>query len=304
MLGKSKLKTIWKYRNMYLFLLPCIAFYFIFAYIPMYGITLGFKDYKFNLGIFGSPWAGLKYLKLFLSHPDFWKLLRNTLTISTMKLALVFPAPIILALMINEVRHQGYKKVVQTISYLPHFVSWVVVIALFQKILSPNGGLINDLLTQWFNIEPIYFMASKTWFYPIVVLTDIWKGVGWGTIIYLAAITGINPEMYEAADIDGAGKMRKILNITLPSLAPTIGILLILSLSNILKAGFDQLYLLFNPAIGEIGEVLDTYIVKVGIKKGMYSFATIIGMFQSFISLILVVTVNHISKKTTEISLW
>lgn len=298
----DSLQQLWV---MYLFLLPTVVFFFVFNYLPMYGILLGFKNFRFDLGIWRSPWAGLRYVRMFLGSAEFPKLIRNTLAVSVLRVFFTFPAPIILALLVNEVRAPRYKRIVQTISYLPHFVSWVVVIALFQKILSPYNGAVNDLLVR-LGHEPVYFMASKTWFYPIVLGSAIWKEIGWGAIIYLAALSGVNPELYESAQIDGASRWRQVWSISLPSILPTIGILLILSLSNILRAGFDQLYLLYHPAIGEIAEVFDTYVVKVGIRGGLYSYATVAGLFQSIVSLLLVIVVNRVAKVTSggEVYLW
>ena len=263
-MGSSKLRKIWYFRHIYLFLLPAIIWYLIFAYYPMYGILIAFKDFKYNLGILGSPWAGFKYFEQFLNDSSFYDVLRNTLSISALKLIFGFPAPLILALMLNAVMHGRLKRVFQTISYLPHFVSWVVVVTLLQKILSPNVGLINDIRYQM-GLEPIFFMGKPELFYPLVVISDIWKGVGWGSIIYLAALTNIDPHLYEAAEIDGAGRWSKLFKITLPSLTPTIAILLIFSLSGILNAGFDQIWLMQTPATLSVSEILDTYVLKTGL---------------------------------------
>lgn len=298
-------QRIWKYRIFYLFLLPAIIWYAIFCYYPMYGVTIAFKDFKFNQGIMGSKWVGTKYFVNFLTDPHFWNVVKNTLVISVLKLVCGFPAPIIMALFINEFRSRRYKKVVQTLSYLPHFVSWVVVIALLNKLLSPNNGAINEL-RQALNPEavPIFFLGERGWFYPLVVLSDIWKNVGWGSIIYLAALTGIDPELYEAAELDGANRWQKMSHITLPGIYPTIGILLILSLSGILNAGFDQIYLMQTAPTLQLSEVLDTYVLKRGLQQGNFSYAAAIGIFRSVISMILIIGVNAISRKTSEISLW
>lgn len=305
-LGQNKRKLwdlVWEYRHIYLFLLPAVIWFLIFAYYPMYGVILAFKDFKYNLGILGSPWVGFRYFKAFLSDSSFFEVIRNTLSISVLKLVCGFPAPIILALMLNEVIHNKFKRVIQTVSYLPHFVSWVVVATLLQKILSPNAGIINDIRAS-LGKESIFYMGDPNLFYPLIVLSDIWKGVGWGSIIYLAALTNIDPTLYEAAEIDGAGRWSKIFRITLPSIAPTIGILLIMSLSGILNAGFDQIYLLQTPSTLRVSEVLDTYVLKRGIQQGEFAYATAIGLFKSFISMIIIITVNNISRRLTEISLW
>lgn len=299
----KKLNKIWTYRYIYLFILPAIIWYLVFAYYPMYGVLLAFKNFKYNLGIVGSPWAGFKYFEAFLSDSSFWDIIRNTMSISMLKLFLGFPAPIILALMLNEVMNTKFKRIIQTVSYLPHFVSWVVVVTLLQKILSPNVGLFNDIRLS-LGLDPIFFMGDPKLFYPLVVISDIWKGVGWGSIIYLAALTNIDPTLFEAAEIDGAGRLKKITKITIPCILPTIGILLILSMSGILNAGFDQIYLMQSPSTLGVSEVLDTYVLKKGIRQGEFSYSTAIGLFKSLISMVLIIFVNNVSRKYTDVSLW
>lgn len=301
---KNKLMTrIWYYRYAYLFLLPAVIWYLIFAYYPMYGALLAFKDFKYNLGILGSPWAGLKYFELFLTDSSFYEVIRNTVIIGVLKLIFSFSTPIILALMLNEIRNAKFKRIAQTISYLPYFVSWVVAITLLQKILSPNAGIINDIRNQM-GLESIYFMGKKELFYPLVILVNIWKEVGWGSIIYLAALSNIDPNLYEAANIDGAGRWSMLFKITIPCLVPTIAILLILNAGNLLNAGFDQIYLMKTPSTASVAEILDTYVLKIGLLDGQFSYSTAIGLFKSVISMILIVSVNAISRKISEISLW
>jgi len=297
------LAKVWSFRYIYLFLVPALVWYLIFAYYPMYGILIAFKDFKYNLGILGSPWEGFRYFKQFLNDSSFYEVLRNTLSISALKLLFGFPAPLILALMLNAISNGKFKRVFQTISYLPHFVSWVVVVTLLQKILSPNVGLINDIRERM-GLEPIFFMGDPNLFYPLVIISDIWKGVGWGAIIYLAALTNIDPHLYEAAQIDGAGRWSTLFKITLPCLTPTIAILLIFSLSGILNAGFDQVYLMQTPATLSVSEILDTYVLKTGIQQGQFAYSTAIGLFKSVISLLLIVAVNNISKRLSGTSLW
>jgi putative aldouronate transport system permease protein len=297
------LSRIWYFRHIYLFILPAVIWYLVFAYYPMYGVLIAFKDFKYNMGILGSPWVGLKYFKAFISDSSFYDVLRNTLSISFLKLLFGFPAPLILALMMNGIRHNKFKRIVQTISYLPHFVSWVVVVTLLQKILSPNVGIVNDIRSAM-GLEPIFFMGTPSLFYPLLVISDIWKGIGWGSIIYLAALTNIDPTLYEAAEIDGAGRWSMLFKITLPCLIPTVGILLIFSLSGILNAGFDQIYLMQSPATLGVSEVLDTYVLKTGIQQGQFGYSTAIGLFKSVISMILIVIVNNVSKRVSEVSLW
>lgn len=300
---KNKLKEAWKYRYVYLFILPAIIWFLIFAYYPMYGLILAFKDFNFGAGILGSPWIGLRFFKNFMSDSDFYMVIRNTVSISLLKLIFGFPAPIILALMLNGVRNFKFKRIVQTVSYLPHFVSWVVVVTLMSKFLSPSNGVINDIRLQM-GKDPIYFMGLPKLFYPLLVVSDIWKGIGWGSIIYLAALTNIDPTLYEAAEIDGAGRWANLWHITLPCLKPTIGILFIMSLGGLFNAGFEQVYLMQTPSVLDVSETLDTYVLKRGLKMGQFGYSTAVGMFQSVISLILVISANYTSKKVTEVSLW
>ncbi len=305
MIGKkSLLKRVWSYKKIYLIILPAVIWYFIFLYIPMYGATLAFREYRFNTGFFGSPWVGLDYFMQFVKHPDFWKILSNTFIINGLKILLGFPAPILLALLLNEVKSGPFKRVTQTVSYLPYFVSWVVAIALFSKFLSPNGGLANDLKTSLFGGKPIFFLNESEYFYPIVVLTDIWKNAGWNSIIYLAALSTIPPELYEAAMIDGAGKFKSMLSITLPSLLPTIVIMLIMTIGSLIRSGADQIILLQYPGVLDLSEILDTHVIKQGLQRGRYSYATAVGLFQSLVSLVLIAVTNAISKKVSSISLW
>ncbi|QTH44448.1 sugar ABC transporter permease [Cohnella sp. LGH] len=294
---------VWGFRHIYLFMLPAIVWYLVFCYYPMYGILIAFKDFKYNMEIIGSPWAGFRYFEQFLNDSSFYSVLYNTLSISALKLVFGFPAPLILALMLNAVFRSKIKRIFQTISYLPHFVSWVVVVTLMQKILSPNVGLINDIREKM-GLDPIFFMGMTSLFYPLVIISDIWKGVGWGSIIYLAALTNIDPHLYEAAEMDGAGRWSTLFKITLPCLTPTIGILLIFSLSGILNAGFDQIWLMQTPATISVAEILDTYVLKTGIQQGQFAYSTAIGLFKSAISLILIVIVNKVSKKVSDVSLW
>lgn len=301
---KSLWKRVWKYKIIYLFILPALIWYFIFLYLPMYGVTLAFQTFRFDKGYFGSPWAGAYYFMQFVTYPDFWKIILNTFAVNGLKILLGFPAPIILALMLNEVRRKSFKRVVQTVSYLPYFVSWVVVITLFSKFLTPNGGLVNDIKMALFGGEPVFFLNEKQYFYPIVVLTDIWKNAGWNSIIYLAALAGISPELYEAAMIDGAGRFKSMFHITLPCLRPTITIMFILTIGTLMRAGADQIYLLQYPGVLDLAEILDTHVIKQGLLQGRYSYATAVGLFQSVVCFVLVMVTNAASKKVSDISLW
>ncbi len=303
---KKTLTAIWNKKVLYLFILPALVWYFIFCYVPMSGLLLSIKEYSFTKGIYGSDFAEPidKFFKLFFNNTNFWKLIRNTVLISVLKLITSFPAPIILALLLNEVRVKWFKKTVQTISYLPFFISWIIVVTMLSQLLSPYGGPINDLKVSLFGGDTIFFMGERSWFLPIVLISNIWKGVGWGSIVYLAAMSNINPELYEAARIDGASRFQMMFKITLPSISTTIGILFILAVGGLISAGYDPIYLLQQPGNLELSQILDTYIVEVGLRQGNYSIATVASMFQGVIALILVVTTNSILRRTTEISLW
>lgn len=299
--------TLWQrilqHRILYLFILPCVVSLIIFNYIPMYGATLAFKDYKYNLGIMGSPWVGLKHFEEFVTSPDFWITTKNTIIISGLKLLFGFPAPILLALLLNECHANKFKRIVQTASYLPNFVSWVVVVALMTVVFTPYGGIVNGIRDS-FGKEAIFFMGEKEYFYAMVVLSDIWKGAGWGSIIYLSALTGINQELYEAAIIDGAGRLKCTWHITLPGIKGTIGIMLIFAVGGILNANMDQVLLLQQPANNQISEILDTFVLKTGLNYGKFEYATAIGLFKSVFSLILMVGANYVSNKFLEVGLW
>ena len=298
-------KRIWKHRTIYLFILPAFVWFLIFCYYPMYGLLLAFKDYKFSKGILGSAWVGLKWFRRFSFDPAFWNVVRNTLKISVMKLVLTFPVPIILALMMNAVPNGAYKRVVQTVSYMPHFISWVVVAAMLQKLFSPYGGLVNSIRPALNpNAAAIHYLGEGKYFYWFVILSDIWKGCGWGTIIYLASLSGIDPALYEAATIDGARPMQMIVRITLPLLYPTIALMLIMNLGNILNVGYEQLLQIQTSQTQHLAEVIDTYVIRTGLTSGSHSYATAIGLMKSAITLVLVVAVNKISDKLTGISLF
>jgi putative aldouronate transport system permease protein len=269
----------------------------------MYGATLAFKDYRYSLGILGSPWAGLKHFRAFVTSVEFWEVIRNTVIISGLKLLLCFPAPIILALLLNELRFSRFKRIVQTMSYLPNFVSWVVVYSIMIAIFSPYGGVINNI-RKIFGLNSIFFLGEARYFYPFVVLSDIWKGVGWGSIIYLSALSGINPELYESAYLDGAGRLQCTWFITLPGIKGTVGILFIYAVGGLLNAGFDQILLLQQPANILLSEILDTYTLKMGLNNGRFEYASAVGLFKSVFSFILVLTTNHIAKKAFEVGIF
>lgn len=300
-------KPLWKrikeHGILYLFCLPCVISLLIFSYYPMYGATLAFKDYKYNLGIMGSPWVGFKHFQKFLTSPEFWMVIRNTLVISGLKLVFGFTAPILLALLLNEVRSRHFKTVVQTMSYLPNFVSWVVVVQIMTVIFSPYGGIINNIRAN-LGMEARFFMGEKETFYPMVVLSDIWKNAGWNSIVYLSALSGVSVDLYEAAAIDGAGRLKSTWHVTLPCIKGTIGIMFVFAVGNILNAGFDQILLLQQPANNEISEILDTYVLKTGLQYGRFEYATAIGLFTSLFRLLMMWLANAVSKKTIDVGIW
>lgn len=300
---KSIWRRIWQHRLYYLFMLPGIIWFIIFSYIPMYGLTVAFKDFNFIGGITGSPWAGLKYFKEFFNFYQSWEIIRNTLTISVMKLVIGFPMPIILALLLNEVKLMKFKKTVQTISYLPHFISWVVVVTILQRMLTPYGGPINEMIAS-LGFDKIQFLGNLEYFYQVVILSDIWKTVGFGAIIYLAVISGVDQQLYESAKMDGANRFRQMWHITIPSIRPVMVIMFLLACGSIMTVGYEQLLLLNTPSTASIGTVLDVYVIQSGLEQGRLSYATAVGLFQGIIGVILIIVANSISKKVNETSLW
>ncbi|MBW7456945.1 ABC transporter permease [Paenibacillus sepulcri] len=297
-------KRIWRHKLFYLFMLPGIVWFFLFSYVPLYGIQVAFRDFNFMGGFTGSPWAGMKYFQQFFDYYQSGTIIRNTIIISLMKLLIGFPMPIILAILLNEVHNRKFKKVVQTLSYLPYFVSWIVVITLMQRLLTPYGGPVNDMITTVFGTSPIQFMNNTSWFYQVVLGSDIWKNIGWNSIIYMAAISGIDQQLYEAAKIDGAGRFRQMWHVTLPGIRNIAVILLILATGSLMNAGYEQLLLLNGPATTAIGSVLDVHVITAGISEGRLSYAAAVGLFQSLIALILVVTVNQLARKYSDVSLF
>ncbi len=286
----------------YLMALPVIAYYLIFHYGPMYGLLIAFKDYSPAEGIWGSHWVGFKHFDSFFNGIYFWRLIRNTVLINVYDLIFGFPAGIILALLLNEIRKMMFKRFVQTISYLPHFISIVVVAGMMFDFLS-RDGLINQLIGM-FGIAPIDFLKESGWFRFIFVSSGIWQGIGWGSIIYLASIANIDPTLYEAAKIDGASRWRQIFHITIPGIMPTIVIMLILNMGNMLSVGSEKVLLLYNPLTYETADVISTYVYRKGILEASYSFTAAVGLFNSVISLILIVSANAISKRVSENKLW
>ena len=287
----------------YLLLLPAVIYFLIFHYVPMYGVIISFKDFNFRKGILGSEWVGLENFKYMFNLSDFYRVFTNSLALSFLRLIFVFPISIIFALMVNEIGNRHYKKICQTAIYLPHFISWVVLGGIMVNFLSPTWGVINKLLGS-LGVEPIFFLGKEQYFRPLVVFSSIWKEAGWGTILYLAAITGTDQELYEAAAVDGASRWQRLIHITVPGIKTTIVLTLILQMGNIMSNGFEQIYTLQNSQNLSVSDVFETYTYRIGVMGGRFSFATTVGFFASVISLIFLVTTNYISKKMGEESIW
>lgn len=289
--------------ELYLFLLPTIVYYVLFHYGPMYGIQIAFKQFSGSLGIWKSPWVGLRHFNAFFSSYYFGVLIRNTLFLSVYSMLAGFPMPIILALMLNEVKHLKYKKFVQTVTYAPHFISMVVMVGMIITFLSPSSGIINFLL-GYFGVDPRNYIAESGMFRHLYVWSGIWQGTGWSSIIYLAALSSIDPQLHEAATIDGATRMQRIRYINIPGILPTIVILFILSSGNIMSVGFEKAFLMQNPTNMETSDIIATYVYRRGLINAEYSFSAAVGVFNSVINFILIVFVNWVSKKLTETSIW
>lgn len=296
---KSFLKAVNRNKYLYMLALPGILYFLIFKYLPMWGIFLSFQNYSPFTGMFNSPWVGLDHFTRFFANPDFYILFRNTLAISLLNLTLFFPLPIIISLMLNELRIEGYKRMIQSIIYLPHFLSWVIIFSLTFLMLSQSDGMINKLLV-YVGSEKYPFLTNPNIFWMLVTLQSIWKEVGWGTIIFLAAIAGVDPQLYEAAKMDGANRLRQMWHVTLPAMRTVITILLILRLGDVMEVGFEQIFLMYNGAVSHVAEVFDTYVYRVGIQQGQFSYSTAVGLFKSMIGLVLVVIANTLAKRFGE----
>ena len=296
------LRRMWRARYLYLFILPTIVYFFIFSYIPYYGLTIAFRQFKIFLGIARSPWVGLKYFREFFNSPDFVRLLRNTLLISVLRIIFGFPVPIIFALLLNEVRHIGYKRTVQTITYFPHFLSWVVYTGIMLVFIAPTG-VVNEVAVA-LGGQQIPILTKGQYFLPMIIITDIMKGFGFGAIIYLAALAGIDPQLYEAAVVDGANKWQQVVHVTIPGIRSTIVVMLILALGGLLNAGFDQIFQFYNASVYEVADIIDTFVYRIGLQASQFSLGTAVGMFKGVIGLILIVTANSIVRRTGEYSIW
>ncbi|WP_231571023.1 ABC transporter permease [Gordoniibacillus kamchatkensis] len=290
-------------KTLYLMMLVPMLLLFLFHYVPLYGILVAFKKFSPGLGIWKSEWNHFEHFKSLFHDFLFIRALKNTLVISVLKLIVAFPAPIVLAVLLNEVRHVMFKKVTQSISYLPHFMSWVILASMVGEVLSPQRGIINFVIHS-LGGTPINFLADKNFFIPALIVTDIWKEIGWGAIIYLAAISSINPDLYEAADVDGAGRFKKMIHITVPSLVPMIVILFILSLGNILNAGFDQILNLYNPMVYDVADIIDTYVYRKGLEQFQLDYATAVGLFKNVVGVVLIVGANAIIRRRSEHGIW
>lgn len=296
---KSDMKRNWV---LYLMVLPVLIYYIIFCYVPMYGVIIAFMDYDPGWGIMQSQWVGLRNFKEFFQNVYFLRLIKNTLTISLASLLFGFPAPIIFALLINEIRNKYFSKTVKTITYLPHFISLVVVCGMIKDFTGADG-IITRLFMK-FGAENKAMLSNENLFLPIYVVSEIWQNVGWDSIIYVAALTGINQELYEACSIDGGGRWRQTLHVTLPGILPTIVIMLILRMGGILSVGYEKIILLYNESIYSTADVISSYVYRKGLQEANYSFATAVGLFNSVVNIIFLIAANKISRKITDTSLW
>ena len=298
--GRRILRQLVEYRYLHLMVLPGLAFFLLFKYVPMYGIIIAFKNYKGAAGgfsaIMSAPWIGLKNFEIFFNSLYCERVFKNTIYLSLLRLIFSFPAPILLALMINEIRANWFKRTVQTITYMPYFLSWVVVAGLLNTLLSPDNGAINTII-KMAGGQPVYFLTSKQWFRPILIISEIWKNIGYGSIVYLAAITSIDQEQYEAARVDGANKLQQIIHITLPALSEIIAIMLILQIGKMFDDNFDQIFNLYSPSVYEVSDVFETYVYRNGIQQSKFSYSAAVGLVKSVLALAMIVFSNKASKK-------
>ena len=298
--GWHKIRRNW---DLYLLIFPVIVYFLVFHYYPMYGVQIAFRNFVATKGILGSPWVGLRHFKRFFNSFYFWRLIKNTLGIGIYELVVGFPIPIILALSINEVRNERFKRFVQNITYAPHFLSTVVVVGLVFMFLSPSHGVINNIIKA-LGHEPISFMTEPKWFKTIYVLSGVWKSMGWNSIIYLAALSGVDPELHDAAKVDGASQLQRIRHINLPAIFPTIVTLLILNVGRILSVGFEKVFLMQNPLNLEASDVISTHVYRTGLQGAQYSYSAAVGLFNSVVNFVMLVTVNKLARRINETSLW
>lgn len=300
---RGLLRSIRRSPWLYLMLLPGIVYFAIFKYAPMYGISISFQDYLPFLGMADSPWVGFKHFERLFSGPDFGRLMSNTLILAFLNVVIAFPAPIIVALMLNELRHQLLKKFIQTAIYVPHFLSWAIVSGLTYLLFALDTGPITVVFNELFGGR-VNFLADPDWFRPLIITQTLWKSTGWGTIIYLAALAGVDKQLYEAAMIDGANRLQQLRHVTIPAIIPTVIIMLILSIGNFLDTGFEQIYMLTNSLNREVADVFDTYVYFMGISNGAYSYSTAIGLFKGVVGLILILGANWLARRFTQSSLF
>ncbi|HNW86783.1 MAG TPA: ABC transporter permease subunit [Candidatus Limiplasma sp.] len=293
-----------RYWQLYAMLILPVLYFVLFKYVPMFGNILAFRRYRPAMGPYGTEWVGLRYFQKFMADASFWNAFKNTLVLSLVNLIVNFPVPIIFAIMLNEVRALRFKKLVQTVSYMPRFISTVVVIAILSELLSPSGGLLNRFLQDHFGIAPTYFMNEPQYFRFLYVLTDTWQYTGWTAIIYLAAITGISNDLFEAATIDGATRFQQILYVTIPSILPTIMVMFILNVGRLLSLGFEKVLLMYTPSNSAVSDIIDTLVYRVGLANQNYSYATAIGLFSGVIGVFLVTSSNYFSRKVTGESIY
>jgi putative aldouronate transport system permease protein len=303
-LAHERLRRARKMGMLYVFFLVPAAFLFVFNYIPIYGVIIAFKDFSFRDGILGSDWNNFEHFRqMFVVNPYFGRVLRNTLVISFGRILFELPAPILLALLLNEVRNRSFKRVTQTITYLPHFMSWVVLSGILFEVLSPQRGVMRPV-SELLGVDTPSFFTDPQLFVPMVFATNVWQDVGWGTIIYLAAITSIDPNLYESAVMDGAGRFRQAVHITLPSIVPIITIVLLLRIGRVMNAGFDQIFNLYNPLVYEVADIIDTYVYRVGLLDGKFDFASAVGLFKNVVGVSLILIANYVVRKFSEYGLW
>lgn len=295
--------AILKNWELYLLILPVISYFIIFHYLPMYGVQIAFKNFLVAKGIWGSPWIGFGHFERFFRSYHFWSLIKNTLGISVYQLVVGFPIPIILALMMNEVRSKTFKNAMQTITYAPHFLSTVVLVGMMTSFLSPKNGIINEII-KVLGGEPIFFMTEPAWFKTLYVLSGVWQNAGWGSIVYMAALAGIDTQLYEAAIVDGATKLQRIRHVTIPGILPTAITLLILDAGRMMSVGFEKVFLMQNSLTMQASDVISTYVYRIGLVGSEFSFSAAVGLFNSIINFILLITVNKLAKKFSETSLW
>jgi len=288
-------KRVWANRYLYMLLVPCAVYFLVFSYAPMFGLVTAFQEFKYSKGIWGSPWVGLDQFRYLFGLKDFYRVLGNSITLSVLRLLLCFPVPIILSLMLNEIPFPRYKRVTQTFIYLPYFISWVIIGGIMVNLLSPTWGIINMVIKS-LGGEAVFFLGKDRYFRGIAIISHIWKQAGWDTIIYLAAITAINPDLYEAATIDGASRLKRVWHVTLPGIRSTIVILLLLSVGGLMSNGFEQMRILQNGSNLQVSDVFETYTYRIGLVNGRLSFASAVGFFNSVVGFILLTCANFIAK--------